>query len=178
MLCVASKFLLAATSIAPILLTLWFLDFSKHWNPHEGLHYIAIAASLSLVCFFIITLAKTQLEKFPVTIASVRTADKEIVGFIVVYLLPLINNTAVDINPAVLLFVCVLFFAIVLTSHSYHFNPLLGIMGYHFYEVDTVGGISYVLVTRKNIRKCKDISTVVQLSEYMILEAPNAQSLN
>jgi hypothetical protein len=71
---------------------------------------------------------------------------------------------------SVLIFVAALFFLIVATSHSYHFNPLLGFLGYHFYEVNIEGGITYVLITKQNIADCKSITQVVQLTEYMILE--------
>jgi hypothetical protein len=74
----------------------------------------------------------------------------------------------------VLIFIAVIFFFIVLNSHAYHFNPLLGIFGYHFYEVTIEGNITYVLITRQNIADCKSISHVVQLTEYMILETSYA----
>lgn len=53
--------------------------------------------------------------------------------------------------------------------------PLLGVFGYHFFEVTIEGDITYVLITRQNITDCKAVSQVVQLTEYMILEANHAQ---
>jgi hypothetical protein len=93
MLCKGSKFLLTATSIAPILLTIWFLKFSNGWKFTNGLHYLIAAITLTITCAIIIYLSRKHLEKFPVKIAAVKTADKEIVGFVLVYLLPLINPT-------------------------------------------------------------------------------------
>ncbi|WP_146205061.1 hypothetical protein [Kangiella spongicola] len=66
------------------------------------------------------------LERLPVKIKSVKTVDKEIVGFLLVYLLPLINQSQNTISLPVLVFVAVIFFFIVYNSHAYHFNPLLG----------------------------------------------------
>ena len=108
-------------------------------------------------------------------IKSVKTVDNEIVGFLLVYLLPLINQSQTTIKLPVLLFVAVIFFLIVYNSHAYHFNPLLVFFGYHFFEVTIEGDITYVLITRKKITDCKNVSQVVQLTEYMILEATNAQ---
>ncbi len=93
------------------------------------------------------------------------------VGFVLVYLLPLINRSALDIDGFVLVFVAIMFFIIVLTTNSYHFNPLIGFFGYHFYEVTVEGGITFVLMTKKNLTNCKAVRSVVQVSEYMILEA-------
>ena len=170
----AAKFTLVATSLAPICLTLWFVEFSKVWNWRAGWQYLLAAVLLSLLCAALVWLSGRNLEKLPVKIKAVKTVDKEIVGFLLVYLLPLINQTNNSISVPVLVFISIIFFFIVQNSHAYHFNPLLGFFGYHFYEVIIEGDITYVLITKKNIADCKSITQVVQLTEYMILETDNA----
>ncbi len=181
-----AKLALVATSLAPICLTLWFVEFNNAWNSnsplmlnlkenwHAGWQYLLATGLMSLLCFSLIWVSGKKLEKLPVKIKAVKTVDKEIVGFLLVYLLPLINQTTNTISAAVLVFISVIFFFIVQNSHAYHFNPLLGFFGYHFYEVVIDGDITYVLITRKNITDCKSITHVVQLTEYMILESANA----
>lgn len=166
-----AKFSLVATSIAPIFLTLWFVDFSKEWNWHEGLGYLILAVLLTFICWLLLSLSKTRLEKLKLEINSVKTADNEMIGFVLAYLLPLIHKSSLNVDPWVLLFVMCLLFIVVITSNSYHFNPLIGFLGYHFYEVALSGGVSYVLISRKNIRDSKSIKSVVHVSEYMIMEA-------
>jgi hypothetical protein len=166
-----AKLSLAATSIAPIFLTLWFVDFSRNWDWHDGAVYLAAAGFLTGLCALLLHLAHIQLEALPVDIESVRTADNEMIGFILAYLLPLIDKTSLNIDISVLLFVMFLLFIVVITSNSYHFNPLIGFLGYHFYEVTLSGGVSYVLISRKHIRDCKGIKSVGHVSEYMIMEA-------
>jgi MFS family permease len=166
-----AKLSLVATSLAPIFLTLWFVDFNKSWNWSDGLGYLITAILLALACWILLLLSKNRLEILPLDINSVRTADNEMIGFILAYLLPLIKETPIQVNPYLFAFIMVLLFIVVFTSNSYHFNPLIGFFGYHFYEVTISGGISYVLISRKNIRNCKSIKKVVQISEYMILEA-------
>ena len=171
MLSKLSKTSLVSTALAPICLTLWFIKYSKQWKYTDGLPFLIIAIVLAIICWGLLKLSSKKLEKIPSKIATVKTADKEIVGFILVYLLPLINQTSTSMDSHVLVFVSVLFFVIVFTSNSYHFNPLIGFFGYHFYEVTIDGGITYILITKKNISNCKSIGYVVQISEYMILEA-------
>ena len=178
----AAKITLVATSLAPICLTLWFVEFSKAWsskvvisqnlklNWHISWGYLLATALMSLMCFILVWLSGRRLEKLPVKIKTVKTVDKEIVGFLLVYLLPLINQTNNPISLPVLVFVAIIFFFIVQNSNAYHFNPLLGFFGYHFYEVTIEGDIAYVLSTKQNIADCKGIQHVVQLTEYMILE--------
>lgn len=184
-----AKLSLVATSLAPICLTLWFIELNNAWDINDallsnivnhwtsGLAYLLAAIMLSALCWGVITLSKSKygLEKLPVKITAVKTVDQEIVGFLLVYLLPLINQSNNTISLPVLVFVAVIFFFIILNSHAYHFNPLLGIFGYHFYEVTIEGNITYVLITRQNIADCKSISHVVQLTEYMILETAHAE---
>jgi hypothetical protein len=183
-----AKLALVSTALAPICLTLWFVEISGAWQSslpwsanlaahwHVGISYLMAALVLSGLCFGLVLLSASRqgLERLPVKIKSVKTVDKEIVGFLLVYLLPLINQGQNTISLPVLVFVAVLFFFIVYNSHAYHFNPLLGFFGYHFFEVTIEGDITYVLITRQNITDCKAVSQVVQLTEYMILDASHA----
>jgi len=182
-----SKFALVGTSLAPICITLWFVTICNNWsktqsftenlkdNWHQGWGYFLTAILMTVVCFLLIWLAGQKLEKLPIQIKAVKTVDKEIVGFLLVYLLPLLNQSTNTISIPVLVFIAIIFFIIIHNSHAYHFNPLLGFFGFHFYEVTIEGDITYVLITRQKISDCKSISKVVQLTEYMILEAKGEQ---
>lgn len=171
----AAKLALVSTSLAPICLTLWFVEFSQQWDWHQGWGYLLSAVVLSGLCFGLVWLSARKLEPLPVKIKAVKTVDKEIVGFLLVYLLPLINQNQHNISLPALVFIAVIFYFIVYNSHAYHFNPLLGFFGYHFYEVTIEGDITYVLITRQNITDCKNVTKIVQLTEYMILDAKHAQ---
>ena len=184
-----AKLALVSTALAPICLTLWFVEISSAWQStlsvidnlaahwQAGSAYLLAALVLSGLCYGLVWLSASRhgLERLPVKIKSVKTVDKEIVGFLLIYLLPLINQNQSTISVPVLVFVAVIFFFIVYNSHAYHFNPLLGFFGYHFFEVTIEGDITYVLITRQNITDCKAVSQVVQLTEYMILDANHAQ---
>lgn len=165
-----AKLSLVATSIAPVLLTLWFVDFSRGWDWKDGWGYLALALVLTFICWGLLQLVRTRLEILKLEIVSVKTADNEMIGFVLAYLLPLVNRSSTNVDPWVLIFVLGLLFVVVLTSNSYHFNPLIGFLGYHFYDVTLSGGVSYVLISRRNIRDCKSISSVGHFSEYMIME--------
>jgi len=62
------------------------------------------------------------------------------------------------------------FAAVVATGYSYHFNPLLGLMGWHFYKVSTKEGVTYVLVTKRQLRNATETIEVGQLTEYIVLD--------
>lgn len=173
---------MVSTSLAPVFLTLWFIEISNSWDKSlsiltniklhysSGVWYFLAAILLTALCWGIIVLSKKQLEKIPVKILSVKTVDNEIVGFVLVYLFPLVNQTTANVNISVLIFVSILFFIVIYISNLYHFNPLLSFIGYHFYEVTIDGGITYVLITKKKITSCKSIKHAIQLTDYMIME--------
>lgn len=81
------KFLLVVTSFAPVFITLWFADFSVNWDITKGWYYLVITVLMVALCFIIMKIAKNKLEKLPVKIQSIKTADKEVISFIVAYLL-------------------------------------------------------------------------------------------
>lgn len=113
--------------------------------------------------------ATRQLEVVDCRLSSIKTADTQIVGYVLSYLVPLANISSAKLDPLVLGFVALFFLFIVGTSHSYHFNPLMSLLGYHFYEI-TDSGVSYVLITRRGLRSTKKTAHVVQLSEYILLD--------
>jgi hypothetical protein len=66
--------------------------------------------------------------------------------------------------------VIIVFAVIVGTGFGYYFNPLLGLLQWHFYRVTSTDGVTYVLITRKHIRSVVEELKVGQLTEYMLLD--------
>ena len=166
-----SKFLellMVLTSLSPVLLTLWFKEFSQNWNYNDGLIYLVIAVVLWGIAFIILNISRKKLQLLRVKIDSISTADKEMISFIFAYLIPLL-----DISYPVLFFLLGLFVFIVLTTHSYHFNPIFGLFGYHYYEVSIEGGTTFILMTKKTLMNTKQIKNIVQLTDYILLEKEN-----
>ncbi len=159
------QIILVATSLSPVLLTFWFKLFSKSCDLKEGIFYLISAIILMVILKLIIDLAKKKLEVIPISIKEISNADNESVIFIFTYLIPLLG---IDFN--MMLFLLVLFFIIVFTTNIYHFNPLLGLLGYHQYEVKLEDGPTFILITRKTLINSKQIKSVVQLTNYILLE--------
>jgi hypothetical protein len=171
MLSAFAKLLLVSTSFAPVLLTYAFATYLKNGLNTNVAVLVGITVALVLLCVLIVTAAKRQLEVISFPIVTVKSADTEIVGFMVAYLLPLISAADTKISVPLLSFVLVLFFIVVWTTNSYHVNPLLGMLGYHFYEVATESGLTFLLLTKKNIRNTKSVGSVVQLTTYIMMDS-------
>jgi hypothetical protein len=165
-----AKVLLVSTAFAPVLLTLAFVRYIQGQHDTRTGVYAALAIALTIACVLVLHAAQTALQVIPFSVDSIRTADKEIVAFVLSYLLPLAKLAPTAVDWRVNLFVLGLLVVIVLTTHSYHFNPLLGLLGYHFYEVSTTDKVSFILITKKDMRNKAQISKVVQLTDYIVLE--------
>lgn len=60
--------------------------------------------------------------------------------------MPLFTSPLDAVNWEIALPVIIVFGAVVATGYNYHFNPLLGLLGRHFYKVGTPEGVTYVLI--------------------------------
>lgn len=166
------KALLVATSLAPVLFTLAFLEYraGRFWP--SGATYVAIAFLLGFICWAILHAARKQLQIVPFKVTAAATADKEVLAFLITYITPLLfaGDPAAGIDKSTIVFLVLLFAFVVWGTHAYDFNPLLGLLNFHFYDVTNSQGISYVLISRKHIVNVKDVTQVVQLTEYVVLD--------
>lgn len=165
-----AKVLLVLTAFAPILLTLAFVDFLAGDYVRVAAYAIA-AALLGALSALVLFEVSRRGEVVPIEVQSVRPADKEMLAFVLSYLLPLTNTANVGrMNVAVLWFVVAMLVLVVYATNAYQFNPWLGLFGYRFYEVTNQSKVTYVLITRRNIRAAAEASEVVEIAEYIVLE--------
>lgn len=163
------KMTLVATSIAPIALVAAWVAFSErfYWT---AFLLLATAGVLFLLCLLVLSQAKKQLEKFDFKPSTVEAADRESTVFMLLYLSPLFAAQFGSINWNVLVPTIAIFLLLTATGYSYHFNPLLGLLGWHFYKVTSSEGVTYVLVTKKQLRNTGQIGKVGQLTDYILMD--------
>jgi hypothetical protein len=101
---------------------------------------------------------------------SVETADGEYLAFFLLYALPLFTAKINELTWQVWVPTLLIFAVITAKSYCYHFNPLLGMMGWHFYRVTSVDGVTYVLITKKQLRRAAEEMQVGQLTEYILID--------
>lgn len=163
------KLLLVCTAFAPVMLTqaaVWLYD-GKPEMQGPSAFLIFLALGLVWLCDLVIRRSATALASNSVKVSSIKPADKEIIGFVLAYLLPLARGSAFEGFPMIV--VLIVFFAVIMTSNAYHTNPLLGFLGYHFYEV-TIDSVGYVLISQRNLHNTSGIDKVVSITDYMLLD--------
>jgi hypothetical protein len=166
------KVFLVSTALAPVFLTLAFVEWRQRTFLPWGASYLSIAIFMTAGCLVLLKGAQRNLEVLTFTVTSASTADREVIGFLLAYVLPLLlsRTTATAPDAGSVIFIVLLFGLVVWGTHSYDFNPVLGAFGYHFYKVATPGGINYVLITRRQLVSVQEINKVVQLTEYVVLD--------
>lgn len=169
MLNALARMTLTSTAIAPVMLTYGWVAFVNNQN-FISMLLAAGCLALVILCSFMLRYAQKELGRFNFSISSIEAADRENIGFLVLYLMPLFTEQFTKLNWDVWIPIVLVFAAVISTGYSYHFNPLLNLMGWHFYKVGTPEGVVYVLISRKQLRNNWEGLTVVQLTEYIVLD--------
>jgi len=164
---------LVLTSFSPIFLTYSFILYMRGESLLKIVILLGIIILLLITCVLIIELSRRKLEVVRFPINSVKIADGEVVGFLVAYLFPFTSLTTDKVNEITLLFVLFIFFVVIFGTNAYHFNPLLSLLGYHFYEVTTESNVTYLLITKKTLKNTVSINEVAHLTDYIVLDVSN-----
>lgn len=160
------KLLLVSTAFAPVLVTQAVVSWH---GGDEGLaaFLACVAGALTWWCVSIIQRCARELASHSITVTEIKPADKEIIGFVIAYLLPLARGSNFEWFPfGVVLSV---FLLMIMTSNAYHTNPLLGLLGYRFYEMK-VDGVVYILLSKRHLHNTKGVKKVVSITDYMLLD--------
>lgn len=166
-----TRVLLALTAIAPLSVSLAYVFATRDHNWLMAIWALCCCAALGIISSWIISSASTKFEQLPIVIKKAKSADKEVVGFFIAYALPLIFKGQADADIGAWLLATLMLIFVLWTTHALHVNPVLGLLGFHFYEVETQDGVTYLLISKRATNNVTSIKKVVQLSEYGILEA-------
>ncbi|PID60454.1 MAG: hypothetical protein CSB44_10215 [Gammaproteobacteria bacterium] len=169
MLNIFAKLMFTGTALAPVALVYAWVLFS---DERYSIAFCLLAAALCLVVIMsgLLRYCERRLEQIEFKITSVEVADREYMAFILLYLSPLFAAEFGNLNWNVVIPTIIVFSLTISTGYGYHFNPLLGLLRWHFYKVGTDEGVSYVLITKKELRSAKQCFIVVQLTEYIVIE--------
>jgi hypothetical protein len=153
-----------------------FIIFSVAWLVSQStstipIVFISLAALLIVLAFFIFRAMKTKLAVMSIRTKKVTQNDKMIIQYAFSYLLPFASIIWDKINPFITLGVSMVIFLILLRASNPTANPLLFLIGYHFYEVEGENGIgNYLVMSKKDLRNKDELTTVSRVTEYLLLD--------
>jgi hypothetical protein len=137
---------LAGTALAPVLLVWAAGSYDK--RPIDAAAACIVAVLLVVMCLAILSVARRGLQHEPVGLKKATRLDKEVLAFLVTYALPLIAQGKDPTNMAALAVFVIVVGLVLVQLQVLHVNPLLGMLGYHFYEIECADGDSALVVSR------------------------------
>ncbi|WP_051524146.1 hypothetical protein [Zymobacter palmae] len=169
------KFALTASCISPVLFTYAFIVWHKTKEGENHYYIIALlivsAILLAFICVACLDFVSKKTHSEPISVTSFKPADKEISGYFVSYLMPLISATSEFIEIGIAVFFSLMFFLFIFVSKSFYSNPMLSIFGYKFYEITIDTGGSLLLITRENIVNVNQINNIAYATRYTVVMA-------
>lgn len=164
-----ARLLLTSTAIAPVLITYAWMAY-RDGALQQSAILLGLCVLLVFLCIGMLVYSTRQLERTQFKATSVEAADGENTAFLLLYLLPLFTADFASLNWQLWVPAILIFGVVVATGYSYHFNPLLGLLGWHFYKVGTAEGVTYVLITKRHLKNATETIEVGQLTEYIVLD--------
>ncbi len=169
MLNVLARLLLTSTALAPVGLTYAWVAYVQNM-PGPAFMILAISIVLFFACLFVLWRSKKNLAASTFKASSIEAADHENTAFLLLYVMPLFTSQFNTLDWKFWIPTIVIFGVITATGYNYHFHPMLGLMGWHFYKVESPEGVTFVLITRKHLRTAATQLNVGQLTEYILLD--------
>ena len=173
-----AKFLLVSTSLSPVLGAVAVNQFARHEPLVRWAPWLLVALLLVFICWGMLRYAAKNAQKHPFHIKEFERNDREVLAFLLAYLLPFVSSENMAFTGEWLTgaYILGIIFLVIAHADAFHFNPVMGLLGYHFYSVKNDDGVSNLLISRKTLRRPgKDVGTV-RLADtiYLALEDHDA----
>lgn len=157
------------SAFSPALLTLAYVKYDTYGWRADVIQLLIIGVLGSTIPIAIIKLVNQQGESFQIQVKKIESSDFMLLAFVGSYLLPLVLKGAeisVNVIAAVLATAGVILWLI----SSLPAHPLLRILKFKFYKLESSAGMVYTLISTREIRDPKDIKFVKKLSATMLIE--------
>lgn len=130
---------------------------------------LAISLIGMVLPFLILSWVKSQTEALNFTAKKVESADYYLLVFLASYASPIIMKIA-EIDFGLMLLTVGVIFLVAWVVSNIPSHPVLYLVKFRFYKVESESGMVYTLITRREIRNPKNITIVKQISNSMLME--------
>lgn len=119
--------------------------------------------------FLILCWVSNETETLSFTAKKIESADYFLLVFIASYAAPVAMKIA-KVDFGLMLLLVGVFFIIAWLISNIPSHPVLYLAKFRFYKVESDSGVVYTLITRREIRNPKSITSVKQISNSMLME--------
>ena len=175
------KFFLVLTASSPVLLIVGINQFEickpwTSWTWTPWIWWVIAAPILAVLCKGLLICATKWIQKDTIEIVEFERKDQEMLAFLFIYLLPFIRSGKSTFASEWITSICLLVIFAFAISHAraFHFNPVMGLFGYHFYTIKDSHGVSNLLISKEDLRRPnKGVSNLLISKED--LRCPNKE---
>lgn len=158
--------LLLASSLSPLILGLavqQFINAEYVWGAILTAFFLLFACA----CIFVFCKLPSHGERFTLHIRQFVRRSDQVSALLVAYVLPLLGTDTHWLMTAY--FLLVLGFALYYGG-IYHFNPVMAVLRYHYYTVETDSETNHLLISRVPLRpRMQSVSVVRFTPEVSVL---------
>lgn len=166
-----SKIIYNISTVIPLLGTFaiaWYIKKEDYTIP---LATIGVGLFMSVLLIIMFSYGKKHLSPTPIRVCDISPNDGWLVGYIISYILPFGNVVFEDFNIVVCVVIAIILLCILPFLNDNPPNPLLFILGYHFYQISAENGISgYLLLSKRKLRRKQDVKVVGRMFEFLLLD--------
>lgn len=166
-----AKFLLVSTSLSPLLGAVAVNQFARGEPPAQWGAWAAVALLLVFLCWALLRYAAKNAQQHAFYIKEFERDDKEVLAFLIAYLLPFLSTEKMGFAGDWLTgaYVLGIIFLVIAHAGAFHFNPVMGLLGYHFYAVKNADGVSHLLISKAELRRPRQDAQTVRLAHNIYL---------
>jgi MFS family permease len=166
-----AKILLVGTSLSPILGAIAIRMLSERRPWYSWLPWLVGAPLLVFFCWLLLRYAAQAAQKQSFKIQTYENKDKEVLAFLIAYLLPFVSSQNLfSVGGWITgMYIFGIIFMVVAHAEAFHFNPLMALLGYHFYTVRSEEGMLYLLISKQELYKTGETITAVTLTRSIRL---------
>lgn len=160
---------LFVSSYAPLLVVIALLDSFGSWI--VSVACLALAGG-SLLALWLALRSWRTLATTRVVTARARHRDADAIAYVAGYLVPFVSLGASDWRERAALLIFLGLLAILyIQAHLFYVNPVLALVGFRLFELETDTGRIMLLITKRSFLQARARIDVHTVSDYVFLEA-------
>lgn len=173
-----ARFLLVSTSLSPLLGAVAVNQFARGEAATRWGAWLIVALLLVFLCWALLRYAAKNGQQHDFHIKEFERNDKEVLAFLVTYLLPFLSTEKMGFAGDWLTgaYVLAIIFLVITHAGAFHFNPVMGLLGYHFYAVKNGDGVSHLLISKNELSRPKQDVPTVRLAHGIYLHTGGADA--
>ena len=160
------------SSAAPLAIAFAIVWYREEGNIWGSLICLGFSIAVTVAFFIFFWYGNQHLSPIVINVTEITQGDGYIVSYIISYLLPLSSMVFDNFNYCVSLVIAVIILLVMPFVNSATPNPLLFVIGYHFYHIGAENGVKdYLLISKQKVRNKSQIKSVKRLFEYVLIDS-------